>query len=248
MGKTRGLKISATLKDKTTALQPVAVEDHRVRTGASRREATRRKLLSAAVTVFATKGTDAPLIDDFIDAAGIARGTFYNYFNTTGELLDAVTAELSDVVVGTVETHVLAFDDPIERVVVGCLSYMQIAVDHPAWGRFITQTAARGKASGKLVDQYLPRDLEQARELGKIDFPSVRAARDLILGSIRQAIESVLSGTAPENHQRDVMLLTLIALGVKMTTAKKLCASPLPKLELPSAFKALEGASLENGS
>ena len=41
-------------------------EDHRVRTGALRREQTRRKLLAAAMAVFAEKGTDAPLIEDFI--------------------------------------------------------------------------------------------------------------------------------------------------------------------------------------
>lgn len=245
MGKTRSLNISTTAKEAEKAPVSAPVEDHRVRTGASRREATRRKLLSAAVTVFATKGMDAPLIDDFIEAAGLARGTFYNYFNTIGELLDAVTAELSDAVVGTVEAHVLAFDDPIERMVEGCLLYMQIAVDHPSWGRFVTQTGARRQASGILVDQYLSRDLEQAREQGQIAFPSVRAARDLVLGSIRQAVETVLSGNAPEGHLRDVMHLTLVALGLKVSLTKKMCARSLPKLNLPAAFTALESASLK---
>ncbi|AOK67838.1 hypothetical protein [Burkholderia multivorans] len=97
-------------------------------------------------------------------------------------------------------------------------------------------------------DQYLLRDLAQAQENGQIDFPSVRAARNLILGSIRQAIESVLSGATPVNHQRDVMLLTLLALGLKSTVAKRLCASKLPELELPEAFKALAGSGRALGA
>ena len=118
-------------------------EDHRVRTGAARRESTRRKLLSAAVEVFAAKGPDAASIDDFLAAAGVARGTFYNYFKTTSEVLSAVTSELSDAVIARIEDCVRQIDDPVERVWVGCLIYMEVAVCHPAWGRFIARAGAQ---------------------------------------------------------------------------------------------------------
>ena len=219
---------------------PAPAEDHRVRTGAARREATRQKLLSTALGVFATKGIDAAVIDDFIAAAGVARGTFYNYFKTTTELLDAVTAELSDQVLASVDVHVSRVESPIERVTTGCLLYMQAAVEHPAWGEFIIQTGIRRGASGKLVDEYLPRDLTMAQERGQAHFPSVRAARDVVLGGIRAGIESVLSGKADTRHIRDVMQMTLAAIGVKPATCKKLAAIPLPALELPAALKPLE--------
>ena len=40
----------------------------------------RRRLLDAAIRVFAKKGYSAASVTDIIDAAGVARGTFYLYF------------------------------------------------------------------------------------------------------------------------------------------------------------------------
>ena len=89
------------------------------------------------------QGPDAASIDDFLAAAGVARGTFYNYFKTTSEVLSAVTSELSDAVIARIEDCVRQIDDPVERVWVGCLIYMEVAVCHPAWGRFIARAGAQ---------------------------------------------------------------------------------------------------------
>jgi AcrR family transcriptional regulator len=94
-------------------------ENYQSRVGAARREKTRNRLIETALGVFAEKGPDLPIIDDFIAAAGVARGTFYNYFRTTGELLVAVAGESSDQVLGVIDPLVLAEADPVRRLVVG---------------------------------------------------------------------------------------------------------------------------------
>ncbi|MEY2866979.1 MAG: hypothetical protein RIQ43_1005, partial [Pseudomonadota bacterium] len=53
--------------------------DHRTRVGQERSNRTRLRILEAAMRVFAEKGPDAPVIQDFIIAADMSRGTFYNY-------------------------------------------------------------------------------------------------------------------------------------------------------------------------
>lgn len=211
-------------------------QDHRVRTGALRREQTRRKLLAAAMAVFAEKGADAPLIDDFIAAAGVARGTFYNYFSTPQELLDAVTAELSDAILASIDRVVLAIADPLQRMACGCLLYMHLGVDVPHWGMFMMGTGFRSEAAGKLVDVYLPRDLELARRAGEVDYPSVQAARDLMFASVKQAILSVNSGNAPREHLRDMLALGLRGIGVSPERAAQLRRMPLPEVDLPEGF------------
>ena len=211
-------------------------EDHRVRTGALRREQTRRKLLTAAMAVFAEKGVDAPLIDDFIAAAGVARGTFYNYFSTPQELLDAVTAELSDAILANIERVVLGIADPLQRMACGCLLYMQLGVDLPHWGMFMMGTGFRSEAAGKLVDVYLPRDLELARRAGEVDYSSLRAARDLMFASVKQAILSVHAGSAPREHLRDMLAMSLRGIGVSPERAAELRRMPLPEVELPEGF------------
>ena len=215
---------------------PTPPEDHRVRTGAARREQTRRKLLEAALAVFAEKGPDAPVIDDFIAAAGVARGTFYNYFSTTQELLDAVTSELSDQILVSIDAVVLRIADPLQRMVCGCLLYMHFGVDVPGWGVFIARTGFRGQAMGKLVDAYLPRDLELARRAGQVEFPSVRAARDLMMGCVNQSIQSANAGDVPREHLRQMLGMALRGIGVPAERAAELCAMPLPEVALPPGF------------
>lgn len=206
----------------------IQVQDHRVRTGALRRERMRRKLLSAAMRVFAEKGIDAPLIDDFIASAGVSRGTFYNYFKTTQELLDAVTSELSDSILTSIEKVVIPIEDPLERLATGCLLYLHIGVDVPSWGVFVMRTGFRSRSIGKMVDVYLTRDLELARQAGKLDYPSLRAARDLVFSSLSQAIMTVIDGTAPREHLRQVLALGLRGLGATLSKATKMSRLPLP--------------------
>ena len=208
-------------------------EDHRVRTGAFRREQTRRRLLAAAMPVFAEKGTDAPSIEDFIAAAGVARGTFYNYFSTTQELLDAVTSELSDAIITRIDKVVLPIPDPLERLSCGCLVYMHLGVDAPSWSAFVMRAGVRSKATGKLLDAYVSRDLKQAHKAGYVSYPTVRAARDLVVASISQAIQSVNAGDAPREHLRQMLVLCLRGLGVASQTADQMSQLPVPHVELP---------------
>jgi len=47
-----------------------------------RRARTRERLLDAAEKVVASKDLQDATIEDFVSAAGVSRGTFYNYFPT----------------------------------------------------------------------------------------------------------------------------------------------------------------------
>lgn len=213
----------------------VVEEDHRVRTGAIRREQTRRRLLASAMQVFAEKGPDAAVIEDFIAAAGVARGTFYNYFSTTQELLDAVTSELSDAILAQIDKVVVRIDDPLERLATGCLLYMHVGVDLPNWGAFVMRTGFRSQAIGKLVDIYMPRDIEMACRAGELSCPSLRAARDLMFACVNQAILTVISGQAPREHLRQMLALGLRGVGAKPALAERLSQLPLPEVPLPAS-------------
>ena len=167
-------------------------ENHRTRVGALRREKTRIRLIESALAVFAEKGADAPTIDDFIAAAGVARGTFYNYFRTTAELLSAVAGESSDEVLAVIDPLVRAIDDPAQRVVVGSRLYMGMAARYPLWGAFITRVGTKRGSRGRLLDEYLMRDLQMALDAGRFDVADVVVARDIALGSIMYGIETLV--------------------------------------------------------
>ena len=53
----------------------------------------RKRLLDAAASEFAAKGLDGARVDDISIAAGLAKGTIYNYFDSKRDVFRAVVAE-----------------------------------------------------------------------------------------------------------------------------------------------------------
>ncbi len=72
--------------------------DGRTRRAAEARETRRNALLAAAVPVFATHGYYGTSVDDLVEAGGVARGTFYLYFDGKEalfrELIDGLLSRL----------------------------------------------------------------------------------------------------------------------------------------------------------
>lgn len=62
----------------------------------------RAHILDTSRGVFARKGYHAASVADIVAAAGVARGTFYNYFPSKRAVFQAVLDELMDVVGGAV--------------------------------------------------------------------------------------------------------------------------------------------------
>jgi len=55
-----------------------------------------QEILDVAQAFFARKGYDATSIQDIIDEVGIAKGTFYHYFRSKSDLLDAVVDRMAE--------------------------------------------------------------------------------------------------------------------------------------------------------
>ena len=70
---------------------------------AERRESRRGTLVDAAFGVFMRKGVAASSVDDIVEAAGVAKGTFYLYFQTKDDAINAVAERVVDGVAGAVE-------------------------------------------------------------------------------------------------------------------------------------------------
>ncbi|BDT70053.1 hypothetical protein os1_42450 [Comamonadaceae bacterium OS-1] len=206
------------------------VEDHRVRVGAQRREATRLRLIESALTVLAEKGPDTAAIEDFIAAAQVSRGTFYNYFRTTSELLLAVAGGMSDEILQVVDPAVQQFSDPVARFSAGSRLYMQTALRYPMWGAFITRVGTRVAARGQLIDVYLNRDLLEAIAQQRLKIDNVRVARDVVLGTIFFGIETMLTEPTHDHHPEQMMRCVLTGFGLPEAEAEAIAFAPLPVL------------------
>ena len=221
-----------------------------MRVGAQRRGKTRLRLLQSALVVFAEKGIDATVIDDVIAAAGVSRGTFYNHFRTTSELLLALATAMSDEVLAVVDPVVLSLGDPVVRFSAGTRLYMQTALRYPTWGRFITSVGTRIAARGQLIDICLSRDLTDALAAKRVTVTDLLVARDIVLGSIFYGIETVLTEPTHEHHAEQLVATFLRGMGVAAGEADEIAFMPLPEVgpiqgpifsTVPSPRKGVQG-------
>ena len=199
--------------------------NHRTLVGKRRRAKTETKIIHAAVKVFAELGPDAPVIDDFIKAAGIARGTFYNYFKSTDELLQATSEFLSEELVMRIDTVIRSYKDPATRFGIGIRLWMHWAVQHPAWSLFLAQV-------WNSIKYELP--IGDIREgiARKIFFaPDPFVAWDVISGAVRQAMFRIAEGDTDSCYGNSVAQMCLQVLGVSTETTTEIMAMPLPEVQ-----------------
>lgn len=95
--------------------------DGRVLRARALREERRAQILLAARRVFAQRGYHAASIQDIIDAAGIARGTFYLYFESKRSLFEVILDELLLQLRGSIRGVQLGSEESPEEQLYGTL-------------------------------------------------------------------------------------------------------------------------------
>lgn len=173
----------------------MAEVDGRTRRAEEAREQRRRQILDAALEVFAEHGYHGTGVSDLVAAAGVARGTFYLYFDGKEaifhELLEGllgtfresihgvdmgtgakpVPAQLVAIVAGVLETSVS--NRPLTRIIFREAVGLDEAVDarldafYGELFRYIELTLALGEAAG-MVRPLTDRALEATCVLGSL--------------------------------------------------------------------------------
>lgn len=85
---------------------PEAPDDGRSRRAQETREARRAQILDSALQVFSERGYHGASVTDLVAAAGVARGTFYLYFDSK----DAVFRELLEQLLHHLRANVVGVD------------------------------------------------------------------------------------------------------------------------------------------
>lgn len=180
--------------------------DHRTRVGRERSARMETRILETALAVFAAHGPDAPVIDDFVQAAGIARGTFYNHFKTVDELLEATSGWTTRETIESIERALTGIEGPTLRLGVGLRLLFARAQRDPVWSRFVAK-------AGRVGGLELPgRDIDAGIRIGHFRVPSREAARDVVFGAARVALERFGDGRPPARFGEHVSEMCLLAL------------------------------------
>lgn len=212
-------------------MNSVPFENHRTRVAAERRERTRTRLLQSALLVFSEKGPEAAVIDDVLKLAGMARGSFYNYFRTNQELLEAVATEIGNELLRIVDPIVQERDDPIARIACGARLILHAARNYPLLGAFLSKLTWPSGASQLQGIQFLARDLEAGVAARQISCPP-RVAVDLVMGAMFGAASSLAHAPLPDDYPEAMVHAILRGLGVSTQAAAQAITLPVPDIAL----------------
>jgi AcrR family transcriptional regulator len=193
------------------------------------RARTRALLLDAALRVFARDGVDAA-IHQIANEAGVANGTFYNYFRSREELLEAAGVRLTERFHREVATSRAGVADPAERVAIGCRRFILQALADPTWGAAVLRVWGAAAVRQLRADDPLRADLRAGRRRRRFRYASETAALDLVQGAVLAGMRSILEQRASEEHAAAVAGLVLQGLGVDGNEADAIARRPLPPL------------------
>jgi len=219
--------------------------DHRTRVGNERRRKMRLRLIESALAVFNEKGLEAAVIDDVISAAGVARGTFYNYFQTIEELLAALGTELGNDVMRPVELAVVDYPDPALRLASGLRLYFRTVLRYPSVSEFFWRAGLNAVGPSHLAFEYLPRHIRDGMSAEALKVHDVATAIDIIAGISVSAIHAASTREVAPDYPERMVGHILLALGVSRSKVGRLLAQELPEIELSpdSMLSRLDGAS-----
>lgn len=200
----------------TTADTPI---DGRSVRAAEKRERRRRTVLDTALRVFSEKGYHHTRISDIIEAAGIARGTFYLYFDSK----NAIFHELLDLLLGQIRENVVGVDlsegaAPIrDQLLVSVGRVLEAFSENTALAKFVLREAVGidEEVDRKLESFYdhlhvwLSVSLENGQRIGLIRQLDTEYVAWCIIGSVRQFLQLVLDRPRAEldvDHLSQVIL------------------------------------------
>jgi AcrR family transcriptional regulator len=220
-------------------------ENHRTRVGAQRREKARARLQESALLVFANKGPEAAVIDEVIALAGMSRGSFYNYFRTNEELLEAVAEEIRNELLNLIDPIVLKYDDPIVRITYGCRLLLHAARKYPLLGNFLSRLHWRTLGKSLNGISFLARDIELGFAQEKFSCTQT-IAFDLMVGAMFGAVNSLVQEQSAPDYPEAMVYAMLLGLGIDKKAAARLIANPLPPIEFDD--KSILQRTLERAS
>lgn len=202
--------------------------NRRAEIGQRKRERTRESLLVSALNCFVESEIGAITTDDVCEAAGVSRGTFYNYFESMDQLIISVIKKLRNVIKGDFHTKDLTLSPgPVRMAFDLHLMYLQASIS-PDLAKMLL-FASDNQHSSKFEDIFTSRlmeDVRACRSSGLFTVNDDILTIDIALGAGWRGLRSVIAGNISPNQSVVYLESIFIALGMSSSQAMKFSAYP----------------------
>jgi len=195
-----------------------------------KRERTRHGLVLAAIQVIARDGLAAATPVQIAAEADVTSVTFYNYFKSKAEIVNAVALFVAETLRQRSASSRAELATGAERMAAGCLRYLHLAELSPSFASLVLEVAEAEPALLERIGAFVQTELRQGiRDKDFAPEPEA-AAIDLVIGAIMRGMRRIAQGGAPRSYRTDITLAVLRGLGLPRAKASRIVGRPLDAL------------------
>ena len=182
---------------------------------ATKRTATRERLLHAARELIGEGGFDAATIADITERAEVGFGTFYGYFESKDAIVRAVIVDAVERLGEANDALTADLEDPAEVVAVAVRHTLSIVQDDPVFAGFVVQV---GTSSGEDVwaalRRRVARDVKRGIRSGRFAADRASVVLHMMSGAVFAVLRARVNGELSKSADTATVVSILILLGV----------------------------------
>lgn len=187
--------------------------ERRAAVGEAKRARTRAAILEAARACYAAPPAASVTVEAVMQAAGLAKGTFYLHFQD----LAALEAELGEALIADLgerlEPARLAVGHPLTRMATAVTIMLRDLAAAPAQARLAARAVVTIPDVGQAVQARLRQDLSDARSAGLLAIGSIDLAARIVVALVEQAARDFGDGRIDATVVPDIVRAVLRAMG-----------------------------------
>lgn len=193
-------------------------------------EQTRRRLLDAAREQMSEGGPESVTIQTITVKADIGQGTFYNYFASRDEVIDAVILEVVESLGQRLDALTADMDDAAEIYSFSTRHLMHTAVSDPVWGWLVVRLGIAQEGLLSALGPRASRDIQIGVDSGRFRVDDVALASAMTFGSVLSVMHDYLQGDRQSDPSQAYAENLLRMVGIDPDEAHEIAHRPLPTL------------------
>jgi AcrR family transcriptional regulator len=184
-----------------------------------KRVRTRRLLLDAGRALIAAKGVAGLRIQEVTEQADVALGSFYNYFESKEQFLEAVITESLSHLASATITNLEEGVDPAVVVALANLRVIRLAYDEPDFARLIVNIGHSEALFGAAVHPHARTAVERGIASGRFVVADIEVLLTSVIGGAFALIREILAGRHGNQAHEAFARHVLASLGLSPTEA-----------------------------
>ena len=215
-----GPRLKPTNQTRVTEQAPLRIPGRRER----RKLATRQALLDATQALLAKRSFDSLSVDNIVERADVARGTFYNYFRDKDALERELASQSRARIEGEIARVNIGVINPAERIARAFLSVLHMGISAPHHARAMVRLFPHATDPAAPINSGVRRDVVEGIAQGRIVAISEDAGVACVVGVFTAGLNRALDLPADQIREFAHGLGTILlhGLGLKRAEAERI--------------------------